>query len=263
MRRRTRYQPVVPRSNVLWWVLLWLSLAVLAVTLPKVVLGETKYEMPPVSPAGDVAAAEARLIAAGPSPEDLAEAAARAREWMPRWQPPEGILPPAFARPSSPPPAAHRTDISPVRHPAPAAVTIPTLGVDAPVVPVGVDEMTKLMDVPRSASEVAWYSPGPSPGDAGSAVLAAHVDWGGSRGVFHRLGELEPGGRVSVAYVDGTSKQFEVIARRQYSKKELPVDLLFSSQGKPTLTLITCAGRWDRKARSYEDNLVVYAAPVG
>lgn len=264
-RRRFQLQPVVPRSRWYLWVLLWLSLAVLAVTLPKVILAEARYEMPAVSPAGDVAAAEARLAAA-PAP-DLESAAETYRSWEPRWEPMEGLDAPRFTRPGS---ASSRViatrqvppSRSPVRHPAPASLSLPALGVEAPVVPVGIDEMTRLMDIPRSASEVAWYEPGPSPGDSGSAVLAAHVDWGGRRGIFHRLGELEPGDVVEVGYADGSTMSFEVLARRQYTKSELPTELLFSRFGEPTLSLVTCAGAWDRRARSYEDNLVVYAAPL-
>jgi len=32
--------------------------------------------------------------------------------------------------------------------------------------------------------------------------------------------------------------------------------------GAPRLVLITCGGRFDPVARSYEDNIVVYAEPV-
>ncbi len=143
----------------------------------------------------------------------------------------------------------------------PASLRIPEIGVDASVLPVGVDGSTGLVAVPDNAFEVAWYRYGPSPGQAGSAVLAAHVDFGGRPGAFFSLRELGPGSIVKVGYRDGTTRTFEVVARRSYLKDELP-RRLFAREGEPMLTLITCGGAFDPAARSYAENVVVVAVPV-
>jgi LPXTG-site transpeptidase (sortase) family protein len=147
--------------------------------------------------------------------------------------------------------------------PDPVALQIPKLSIDAPVGGYGVDNRGR-MDVPDNITEVGWYKYGPSPGDAGSAVLAAHVDLAGpGRGLFYDLDELEPGDQVTVSYSDGSTTEFVVTARQIYLKNELPVESVFSREGEPVLTLVTCGGSFSRSVGSYDSNVVVYAVPVG
>lgn len=147
--------------------------------------------------------------------------------------------------------------------PIPVTLTIDKIGIDAPVGQYGVDSRG-LMDVPDNTTEAGWYKFGPSPGEEGSAVLAAHVDLAGpGRGLFYDLDELAPGDIVSVAYSDGSSTDFEVYARSIYLKSELPLDTIFSRTGRPTLSLVTCGGGFSRSANSYDSNVVVYAVPSG
>ena len=143
----------------------------------------------------------------------------------------------------------------------PARLRIPSIGVDAPVVPVGLDPDGS-MEIP-GATEVGWYEPGVRPGSAqGSAVLAAHVDYAGRPGAFFDLRSLPEGAEVFVVGPDGHELRFVVDGRAQINKDELPVEELFRSAGPPTLTLITCGGSFDRSARHYDDNIVVRAAPA-
>ena len=144
--------------------------------------------------------------------------------------------------------------------PVPARLRIPSIGVDAPVVPVGL-EPDGSMGIP-GASEVGWYQPGVRPGSPrGSAVLAAHVDYGGRRGAFFELRRLPEGAEVFVVGPDGRELRFVVGERAQVDKQDLPVTELFRTGGPPALTLITCGGSFDRSARHYEDNIVVRADP--
>ncbi|MDJ0953889.1 MAG: class F sortase [Acidimicrobiia bacterium] len=145
---------------------------------------------------------------------------------------------------------------------APIGLRIEELGVDAPVDPYGVDQRTGQMDVPDNVTDVGWYKFGPSPGAAGSAVLAAHVDLAGSGpGVFFALDSLEEGDGVVVLYEDGTESSFRVIARATYDKDELPLDVIFSREGPAVLTLVTCGGGFNRNLARYDSNVVVYAVP--
>lgn len=144
----------------------------------------------------------------------------------------------------------------------PGRLSIPALGVDAPVVPVGL-EADGSMELPP-AEDVGWYEPGVRPGSPeGSAVLAAHVDFGGKRGAFFDLRSLQTGAEVVVTSPDGGSQRFLVTDRAQYDKDTVPLDELFRSTGRPTLTLITCGGAFDRRVGHYEDNIVVRAARIG
>lgn len=147
--------------------------------------------------------------------------------------------------------------------PQPVRLRINDIAVDAPVAAYGVDTRTGEMEVPRNITEVAWYRFGATPGEQGSAVLAAHVDLAGEGpGVFFDLGQLEPGNLVTVAMDDGSARYFEVTARQTYEKDELPVDVIFGKQGPAVLTLITCGGGFNSTIGSYDSNVVVYAFPV-
>lgn len=144
--------------------------------------------------------------------------------------------------------------------PVPAAVEMVALGIDAPVVPAGIDA-DGAFDLPPG-SQAGWYRFGPAPGDRGSAVLAAHVDWNGAPGAFFPLRDAALGDRLSVAYDDGSIVEFEVVSVEDYVKTELPLEELFARDGPPQLALITCGGEFDRETRSYASNVVVLAVPV-
>lgn len=147
--------------------------------------------------------------------------------------------------------------------PVPVALRIRDIDVSAPVVAHGVNRTTGEMSVPSNVEDVAWYQYGPSPGQAGSAVLAAHVDLESQgAGVFFRLDQLEPGDVVEVEFDDGSRQTFEVEARVRYEKTEIPLDVIFATEGPPVLTLITCGGGFNPSVRSYDSNVVVYAYPI-
>jgi hypothetical protein len=145
--------------------------------------------------------------------------------------------------------------------PAPVALTVEGVDIDrAPIVPVGVESSGE-MEIP-GAREIGWYRFGPTPRDEGSAVLAAHIAFNGRRGVFRRLTDVQVGVLIRVEYEDGTSTTHVVTEMAQYPKSDLPLDRVFSKNGTPTLTLITCGGWFNSSLRSYDDNVVVYATPL-
>lgn len=139
----------------------------------------------------------------------------------------------------------------------PTRVSIPAIGVDASLVAVGLNPDAS-MQTP-DFGHAAWYRPGPKPGEAGPAVVVAHVD-SKAHGpdVFYRLRELKPGDRVTVHYAD-TERTFEVTGREQTKKSALPTDRIWNTTGEPVLRLITCGGAFDSAAHSYLDNIIVYA----
>ena len=144
--------------------------------------------------------------------------------------------------------------------PAPVGLHLETIGVDnAPVIPVGVLDNGE-MEIP-GAAEVGWYRFGPSPGEHGSAVLAAHIAYNGRNGLFRKLDQMQLGDSFEVAYDDGTTSRFEVTEIAQYGKTELPFDRIFAKDGEAGLVLITCGGSFNESLRSYDDNIVVYAVP--
>jgi hypothetical protein len=152
------------------------------------------------------------------------------------------------------------SDAAPGVAPDPQQLRIPSLGVDAPLDPVGVEPSTGEMEIPEDVTAVGWYRYGPAPGEPGSAVLAGHVD---SRrqglGVLHRLREVEVGAPIEIVDADGNRTRWEVTALRQLPKAELPTEELFRREGQPTLAIVTCGGSFDPALGRYADNVIAYA----
>lgn len=184
-----------------------------------------------------------------------------------------GALPQSTTSTTQAPVVIERSPLADEVRPAGSAATLPdssvlvpsglrfdAIGASAPVVDVGVSADGQ-MEIP-GAGEVGWYRFGATPGGTGSAVLAAHVAWNGEDGVFRRLVQTTPGDRFVVDYADGSAREFEVVAVRQYPKGELPADELFASDGPDQVVLVTCGGSFNRQISSYDDNIVAYAVSV-
>ena len=146
----------------------------------------------------------------------------------------------------------------------PSGLRIEAIGLTAQVVPVGIDAKTGALAVPEDVDVVGWYRYGPGlEATAGSVVLAGHVDSAAQgKGAFFRLDEVGPGDRIAISGTDGVSRTYTVVAREVYRKRDIPLDRYFARDGALRLTLITCGGPFDERARSYRDNVVVTAVPA-
>jgi sortase (surface protein transpeptidase) len=140
---------------------------------------------------------------------------------------------------------------------APTRLIVPSINVNAAIEPVGEDSQGR-MGVPSQAANVAWYKLGAAPGDVGDAVIAGHLDWTSGPAVFWYLGRLHSGDKITVQRADGSSVGF-VIDSSTTVPYTAPTDSLFTRDGPPSLTLITCAGVWDQQRGTYLQRLVVHA----
>ena len=114
--------------------------------------------------------------------------------------------------------------------------------------------------MPPSDDTVAgWYRSGPAPGDVGPAVLTGHVDSVAGPAVFFRLRDVAVGDPVSVTRTDGTTVRFTVTRVARFPKDAFPTAEVYAPTPRAELRLITCGGAFDRTARSYLDDVVVYA----
>jgi sortase (surface protein transpeptidase) len=159
----------------------------------------------------------------------------------------------------SDPPAQPAAPSPPVRH-VPARLVIASIGVNATVEAVARDPHNN-MGVPSVASHVAWYSPGPAPGEAGDAVIDGHLDWTTGPAVFWNLAKLHAGDEIQVVAQDGAVQHFKVTNAVRVPYTSPPAGL-FATNGTAHLSLITCAGSWDKGRQTYQQRLVVDAAPV-
>ena len=140
----------------------------------------------------------------------------------------------------------------------PTAVAIPRLGVRSTLESLGVDA-SGAMDVPADPARAGWYSPGPSPGALGPAVIAGHVTWDRLPAVFWRLETLKPGDVISVSRADGREAVFAVERVAQFAKARFPTKAVFGAINHAGLRLITCGGTYDASDHRYLDNVVVFA----
>lgn len=142
----------------------------------------------------------------------------------------------------------------------PVGLAVPAIDLDLTSLDsLGVDG-DGAIEVPADPADAGWLTASAPPGTTGPAVIAGHVDSATGPGVFARLDELTPGDEVGVRLDDGTSVTYVVTATDSYPKADFPTEQVYGPVPAPVLRLITCGGTFDRDARSYQDNVVVYAA---
>ena len=141
----------------------------------------------------------------------------------------------------------------------PVAISVPGLNIEMPVLAYGLTTAGALA-LPQTATEAAWYRHGGVPGaTAETALIAAHVDDGVTGiGEFARLRDARPGDVVDVTLSDGRITTFIVTRVEQVAKAVVDVAQVLDD-GKGSLILMTCGGRWDASIGHYEDNVLVWA----
>ncbi|QII03551.1 class F sortase [Rhodococcoides fascians A21d2] len=150
---------------------------------------------------------------------------------------------------------------SPAAGSPPARIDIPAIDVGSDVMGLGL-RSDGSMEVPPGGFPAGWYTGSPIPGQLGPSIVAGHVDWGGSPGVFYRLRDLAQGDEVTVTDQEGGTVRFVVSAVEQYPKDAFPTDKVYGDIDHAGLRLITCGGEFDSDISSYDDNIVVYADRV-
>jgi sortase (surface protein transpeptidase) len=141
----------------------------------------------------------------------------------------------------------------------PQLLRIPSLKLTMPIIATTLDKRGQ-MELPETPTEVGWYAYGPRPGaEAGSAVLAGHVD---SReygvGPLAGLRRLSPGDKIIVES-RGDRLTFRVEAIRQISKRAVPLAEVFDRNGPSRLRIVTCGGPYLPARGGYQDNVIVTA----
>jgi sortase (surface protein transpeptidase) len=148
---------------------------------------------------------------------------------------------------------------------APVIVRIPSIGVTADIISVGLDAKGGVAVPPLSTPMVAgWYDRGAAPGQPGAAVLLGHVDSAATGpAVFYKLGDLLPGDLVYVTRKDNRTVVFEVTSVALYSESAFPASQVYGPTPNPTLRLITCGGGFDSRTHHYVDRTIAYASYIG
>ncbi|MEV4120686.1 class F sortase [Micromonospora sp. NPDC049645] len=144
---------------------------------------------------------------------------------------------------------------------APTSIEIPRIGVDATIMSLGTNPDGTVQVPPLDkADQAGWYEPGASPGETGNAVVVGHVDSAVlGPAVFFDLGALTPGDVITVRRADGVPATFSVDSVKSYPKTAFPTELVYGPSDRPSLRVVTCGGQFDEAAKSYQDNIVVFA----
>ncbi len=153
-------------------------------------------------------------------------------------------------------PAADSEALSEPDTPAPTRIGIPSIGVDASVLTMGLDA-SNYPEVPNAGDEVAWYSFSAPPGRGSNAVFSGHVDWYywgmPVEGVFYHLRELQIGDQITLDLEDGNQLRYRVTGNVATAYDDPNVVDVMDATSKDVLTLITCGGTWQKD----------YSNPIG
>jgi hypothetical protein len=191
---------------------------------------------------------------------------------QPRWTPP-----PVPSAAAARPPAAildggaaagyghGRAGPAPLPRSVPVSLTIPAIGVNAQVIPLGLDASGGVAIPPLSTPFLtSWYDRGPAPGQDGPAVLLGHVDAAAvGPAVFYKIGDLVPGDLVYVSRRDHRTAVFRVTAVALYQEQDFPTKQVYGFTPNPTLRLITCGGDYDAQTHQYLDRTIAFAVYTG
>jgi sortase (surface protein transpeptidase) len=164
----------------------------------------------------------------------------------------------------------------------PLELEIPSLGVLAPVVGVGITQQN-VMDAPMGPAkdpvwqEAFWYRGSAVPGAPSTALIAGHISAFGRLDVFGHIDRLRPGDLIVVHDTrNGLEVRFAVTDSKTYSLVQTTDPAVLtqiygvgpvagtgpqpSADGLAHLTLITCAGSF--RNGTHDHRLVVYATRI-
>ncbi|MDI3096852.1 MULTISPECIES: class F sortase [Streptomyces] len=166
---------------------------------------------------------------------------------------------PARSATTAPPAEGAGGAVRPLARSVPVGLRIPAIGVDTPVMRLGLAADGTVEVPPVTEDDVAgWYRHSPTPGRTGPSVLLGHVTVGShGDGVFRRLARLHRGDRVEARLANGTVAGFAVTEVRTVAKADFPTDDVYGDVDRPELRLITCGG--PRSGEEYRDNVIVFA----
>jgi LPXTG-site transpeptidase (sortase) family protein len=166
---------------------------------------------------------------------------------------PRLVVPPS---PSATPSTPARVDVA-----VPVRIRIPSIGVDARIIKVGL-LANGAMQTPPSREKptdpllAGWYKSSRRPGADGPSVIVGHVD--GKRGadVFANLHKLKAGQKVTILDAKKQPVTFKVKRLERTPKDDVDWNRILRTKGS-SLWLFTCGGTFNASTGHYRDNIII------
>lgn len=145
----------------------------------------------------------------------------------------------------------------------PARLTIETVGVNAPIIPVGLTKDGD-MDAPNNVTDIGWYNQSAKAGEGRYSILLDGHHGVNERAVFEHLKKVKVGETILLTTDKGTVLTFEIreIETTPYQEVDMKRALMPYKKGGQSMTIITCEGEYSQTKKTYDNRTVVYAERV-
>lgn len=141
----------------------------------------------------------------------------------------------------------------------PRVIDIPSLGVNAYVQRVGIDQHNTMV-APTSIFFAGWYVGSVPPGEKGVSIIDGHSTGQYEDGIFRHLTNLVKGDTIRIEMGDSSWREFIVNSTNTYSVEESSKALFIDEPSiDRELHLITCDGIFDKNTQTYDKRLIVTA----
>ena len=160
---------------------------------------------------------------------------------------------------------------------SPTRMSIPALGVDAPIETIGLDHRAQPDDsvqaplgTPVDKRKAGWYAAGPRPGSGMGTVLTNGHTYRDGSAIFHEdfAALVAVGQQIDLVLDNGTMCSYRIstvwrdVGAIQDYPRLVASERLYDQQGPERLFLATCGGPWVESARMFKDINIVLATPV-
>lgn len=146
----------------------------------------------------------------------------------------------------------------------PRRITIPKLGIDARIRPLGTKSNNELK-APANIYDAGWYDRSARLGEkSGATLIDGHVHGLTKPGIFYGLKKINTGELIEVERGDGEVFRYKVVRTQTYNRHNVDMTAAISSvdPARPGLNLITCTGSLEKDANTYSDRLLVQAVLI-
>lgn len=142
----------------------------------------------------------------------------------------------------------------------PRVLRVPSLGIESRAFPMGIARDGSIQ-TPQSIYDTGWYTGAGKPGKNGAVFIDGHVSGPTKPGVFKNLGSMKVGDTLELETGDTTTYRYAVVHTENISYRSVDMKKVLRPYGAATqgLNLMTCSGRYNKAAHSFENRTIVYA----